>query len=182
MKQKIISIIRKPDPTFEATDYIPEEISDTEEITQDLLTTTVTEQITQDYIPEEISDTEEPLHLTEKQDPLPTATVTKTHEPLPTTVTPKKPSAKKIIKKKKKDDNIYDDFLVSKINITPVGNMVNVNSMVNFVTTPQVNNVSNVVVNNEINTEVFTENYMTSSTKPVQPTINRSIKKKKRGN
>lgn len=165
MKQKIISIIRKPDPTFEATDYIPEEISDTEEITQDLLTTTVT----QDYIPEEILDTEE--HLIEKQKLL-TETVI---EPLPTTITPKKPTAKKIIKNKKKDDNIYDDFLVSNTNVTQVSN---VNQVVTKLTTTQVSNF----LSNEINSEVFTENYMTSSTKPIQPTLNRSIKKKKRGN
>jgi hypothetical protein len=175
MKQKIISIVRKPDPTFEAIDYIPEEISDTEEPLhliekQELLTETATVTTTEDpLLTATVTRTEEPLLTTE------------THELLQTTVTPKKPTAKKIIKKKKRDDNIYDDFLVSKTNVTQVSNMVNVNQVVNFVTTTQVNNVSN-VVNNEINSEVFTENYMTSSTKPIQPTLNRSIKKKKRGN
>lgn len=181
MKQKIISIIRNPDPTFEANDYIPEPISDTEEeivqIVQD-----VKQEIVQDV--QDVQDVQEEI----KQEIVKQETTNINHL--------LKPSAKKIIKKKKNDDNIYDNFLVQTQNQVvqevpdvKVPQLQEVQLIPQVQVVPEIRSVydaNRIFISREV-TEIIPEiiqvkSQSPSSTKPVEITVHRSIKKKKRGN
>lgn len=179
--KKIISIRRKPEPSFESNDYIPDEILESEDVEvieqkeevielkeiieekEQLIEQkeviepkevieqkeVIEEIIEQKEIIEEKKQLIEPKEIIEE--------VIEQQEIIEETININhlvKPSAKKKIKKKKNDDNIYDNFLVEETSKTEI----------------------------KLVDEIQTISNLPSSTKPIEITVHRCIKKKKRGN